>query len=301
MSWSQDVIISILFPYLLPSLPVCQKECWPKHKFRRILTYLLVSLGCCCKEEIRDTLEFFVRKTLSTSFQVKKPLSHRRQAILNHDLCFLANITARSSFRKLLACKSNLQYLYATSFLIENKANIHAEHELPLRDSSAMGFTETVALLIKHKADIHVCNNICSSLACQNGRTNTLSLFLDYKAVDINRCLFFACKYGYKDMVVLLLGKEGNLPMYGYEGFIEACARNNKDVVLFLLEQRVDVNMNNDSALRLASSHGHEDIVHLLIEHKANVHAENNQAILWANENAHKDVVSLLLEHKSSL
>jgi hypothetical protein len=42
MSWSQDVVISVLFPYLLPSLPIYQSDLWSTEHIKRILEELLV-------------------------------------------------------------------------------------------------------------------------------------------------------------------------------------------------------------------------------------------------------------------
>jgi hypothetical protein len=42
ISYSQDVLISVVFPYLLPSLPVSNWESWSSYDFRSVLEYLLV-------------------------------------------------------------------------------------------------------------------------------------------------------------------------------------------------------------------------------------------------------------------
>jgi hypothetical protein len=146
MSWSQDVIVSVLFPYLLPSLPVFDQECWLPSEFQSLLEHLLVLLANDSLETTHLSLEMFIKRTFSAAFHVVN---------IRADLCFLANIRQRSSFDKLDSCKSDAHSLYASMLLIENKADVHVNDDFALIRAYEMGFGKTIDFLEKHKCDSH--------------------------------------------------------------------------------------------------------------------------------------------------
>jgi hypothetical protein len=243
MHWLQDLVLSVLFPYLLPSLPVYEEDGWPANQFRSILEYLLISLCHINSEDTRDVLETFIRRTFSIL---------RHEISLDNDLEFLANIQKRSTFGRHYKFKSEAYSFYATSFLIENKADIHFENDYALRDGCKIGHTRTVALLLEQKADIHVSN--------------------DYG-------IRLASKHGHKDIVALLIQHKADIHAEDNDAVRLASGYGHKDVVALLLEHKADLHAEDGFAVRSASSNGHTDVVALLLEHKADVHAKNDSAI----------------------
>jgi hypothetical protein len=235
MPWSQDVAICVLFPYLLPSLPVCGNELWSKHDIRGILEDLLLSYCSIPIEKIQKLLETFVNRVLSISSSLNRNL--------DDDLSFLADIENRCSFTNVDDWESSVYSLYACTFLIENKVNIHEDNEYALQYASSAGHKDTVALLLEHKADVHE---------------------LDDEA------LLLASAYGHKDVASLLLEHKADVHTENHNCAL-TCASSNGDkgIVALLLEHKADVNVHDDYALILASRNGHKDTVALLLEHKA--------------------------------
>jgi hypothetical protein len=200
MSWSQDVLISILFPYLLPSLPVCKHECWLKQDLRSILEQLSMFYCSTPMKKVQGLLETFVRRTLSisTSYNIN----------LNNDLYFLADIEKRCSFELFDEWELSTYSLYACSFLLKNKVNIHQRYDCALKCASAYGHTSTVALLLEHKADVHAEDGFAVRFASYRGHKETVALLLEHKAhvhAGWNSALALASRNGHKDTVALLL------------------------------------------------------------------------------------------------
>jgi hypothetical protein len=233
----RDVVTFVLFPYLLPSLPVCKNEFWLKGDIRSILEHLLVFYCRIPMEKIEKLLETFVTRILSIS-------SSYGNRNLNRDLSFLADIESRCSFTKFDKWRSSVYSLYACTVLIENKVNIHEDDDCALMNACREGHKDIVALLLEHKADVHVHDD---------------------------SVLFYSSKYGYKDIVAMLLEHEANVHTCGAVALRLASCNGHKDTVALLLEHKADVHAWNDAALRLASMNGYKDIVALLLQHKADI------------------------------
>jgi ankyrin repeat protein len=174
MSWSQDVVILVLFPYLVPSVPIYKNELWSKDDIRIVLEHLLLFYSSIPMEKIQKLLEAFVTRVLS--------ISSRYNMNLDHDLSFLADIENRCSFTKIKQWRSSIYSLYACSFLIEHKFDIHEDDECALVRASENGHKGTVALLLEHKADIHTFNDQALQWATDEGHKDTAALLLEYKA-----------------------------------------------------------------------------------------------------------------------
>jgi hypothetical protein len=199
MAWSTDVIVSVLFPYLLPSFPVCKIECWVKEDIRLIFEKLLMFYCSIPAEKTRKLLETFVRRVLSTS-------SYKTD--LDNDLYFLADIEERSSFINFKKWKSNVYSLYACTFLIKHKVDIHEGNDCALVFASIKGDKDVVALLLEHKANVHVDRGHALMWAIVYGYKDTVALLLEHNAnvnADNDRALMWAIGYGHTDMVALLL------------------------------------------------------------------------------------------------
>jgi ankyrin repeat protein len=298
MYWSQDLIVFLLFPYLLPSLPIYKEDCWSTKEFRHILEYLLISFCNTSLEITQNVLEVFIRRTL-----LQDNLSCFTPNVIN-DLEFLVNIENRDSFKRVNKWKSSTHFLYASSFLIEHKANIHVLNDRAISLASQHGYKEVVALLLKHKANMHVTeeNTYHNALvwASQCGNRDVVTLLLEHKA-DIHahddNALKWACENSQKDVVVLLLKCKANIHAEDDYGLRVSSEKGYEDIVAVLLEHKADVHVDDNFALRYASKKGYIDVVALLLEHKADVYTGMYNAIECAHQNGHKDVAALLLDH----
>jgi hypothetical protein len=204
MSWSQDVIISVLFPFILPSLPVYKNECWSNKDMRQILEDLLMCLCNISMKRTQKLLAAFTRRMLSTS---------DNERYLNDELCFLADIEKRQSFYQFDLWRSDVYSRYACSFLIEHKANLHEKNDYVLRLASRKGYKDTVSLLLEHKAAIHV-NDSALLLASEEGHKDIVALLIQHKAdVRAENSFAFrkASEWGHKDVVTLLLEHKANV------------------------------------------------------------------------------------------
>jgi ankyrin repeat protein len=294
MSWSQDVVVSILFPYLLPCFPIFKNECWLKEDIRSVLEELLMFYCSVSVKKIQELLETFVKRILSISS------SYNRN--LNDDLYFLADIENRCSYKIFRECKSSVYSLYMCCFFIKHK--LFHENEYALQWTSYYGHKDTVALLLEYKANIHAYGDEALRLASEEGHKDTVALLLEHKA-NIHECgdkpLRLASKEGHKDTVALLLEHKANIRACGDEPLRLASENGHKDTVALLLEHKANIHAWRDGPLWLASEKGHKDIVALLLEHKSDVHALNHHSLRMASEKGHKDIVALLLKHKAHL
>jgi hypothetical protein len=207
MIWLQDVVISILFPYLLPSLPVCKSECWLKKKdIKCILEELLMFYCNIPVKRTQKLLEIFVRRQLGIS------CSYNRN--LNYDLNFLAEIEERCSFTQSYQWTSNVHSFYACMFLIQQKVDIHEENDYALVWASRNGHKDVVALLLTHEVNVHARYDYPLRWASEHGHKDTVALLLEHKA-DVhakNDCaLRWASKNGHQDTVALLLKYRANI------------------------------------------------------------------------------------------
>jgi hypothetical protein len=265
MYWSQDLVTYILFPYLLPSLSIHEQDCWPEDEFKAVLEYFLISFCNIGSEKTQNVLETFVRRTFLI------PNSSCYTADLNDDLSFLANIQNRDSFKKIGKWKTGAHYLYASSFLIENKA-VYSQDTLTLAIWN--NYKEVVALLLKSKANVHIDNDD-----------------------TIRR----ASKFGDRDIAAVLIEHKANIHAENDEAFIWASIYGHSDVVALLLLNKANVHVNNDEAIMHASKLGYKSIVVLLLAYNANVNSPDNCALRSAIRYGHRDIVDLLLEHKAEI
>jgi hypothetical protein len=199
MPWLLDIVISILFPYLLPSLPICKSECWSRKDLRYVLEKLLMFYCSVPIERTSNLLKTFANKVLG--------ISPHYNGSLDNDIYFLADIEERCSFTKCYKWESNV-YFYACVFLIENEIDIHVENDYALRYASAWGLKDSVALLLEHKANVHANANWALVLASKKGHKDTVALLLEHRAnvhAKNNRALKLAIILGHEDVVSLLL------------------------------------------------------------------------------------------------
>jgi hypothetical protein len=262
MYWSQNIVVFILFPYLLPSVPLVALDCWPKEKFRCVLEYILLSACDIGLDEIQDALKMFVKQTFR--YPSYKPS-------LDKDLCFLADMSQRYFFEQLISTNPEVYCLYGCSFLIENKLDIHQNNGAILKYASRCGYKDVVDLLLKHKANVHVDFEYPLRYSSAKGHMNIVALLLQHKA-DIhenNFALGWASHYGHIGVVDLLLQQKANVHAY------------------------------NNNAIVLASQNGHTNVVDLLLQHKADASSDN--PLRWAVRNGHEDTVDLLIEHKADV
>jgi hypothetical protein len=111
MPWAQDVVISVLFPYLLPSFSVKKKEYWLKDVVSVLLRYFLPAYKneCWSKEDIRYVFEELLMFLCKISLE-------RTQEVLE---TFVRRMLFISS-----SCKTNLD-----DDLLQHNADVHAKDE----------------------------------------------------------------------------------------------------------------------------------------------------------------------------
>jgi ankyrin repeat protein len=199
ISFSQDVVISVLFPYCLPSFPIVKKENWSNQDIRLILQHLLVYFCNIPMKATRNSLEIFTRRMLFISSNCKRNL--------DDDLCFLADIEQRCSFNQFHLWGSGEYSLYASSFLIQHKADLdHKDFALIL--ASGKGHKPVVTLLLQLKADVHTQDDYPVRLAAQYGHKDVIALLIEHKAnvhAHGNFALLLANTFGHKEVVNLVL------------------------------------------------------------------------------------------------
>lgn len=90
----------------------------------------------------------------------------------------------------------------------------------------------------------------------------------------------------------------------GWTPLIFASRYGFKDIVSLLIDKGVDINLksiiNNTTVLMHASIGGHLDIVKMLLDAGANINEKDkygNTALTWSLSNGHNDVVELLKKH----
>jgi hypothetical protein len=270
MPWSQDIVVSILLPYLLPSFPVYKNESWSTKNMRRVFEELLMFHCHVPTEKTQDLLRTFIRRVLSISSSCDINLDDH----LDDHLDFLADIKKRCSFNIFYKWKSSVHSLYASTFLIEHRADVHEDDDYALRLASINGHKDTVTLLLQHNANLHAKEDQAFRHACSNGQEDTVALLLQHKA-NVHAMNNYALRW--------------------------ASRGGHKDIVALLLEHKADVHANDDEALRLESLYGCKDIVALLLEHKADVHANDDEALRSASRFGHKDTIALLLQHNAHI
>jgi hypothetical protein len=202
MYWSHDVVIFVLFPYLIPSLPIVE-DYWSETDFRWILENLLMLFCGISLKETQGMLMRFLKHIF--------PVSSYRADI--SDLYFIGNISERCSFDKLLKF-SDIQCFYACSFLIENKADIHVDNDIILRHASCVDYKDVVVLLLEHKANVHVCDDLALKLSACLGHKDIVASLLEHKAnvhIDDDWPIKISTERGHKEIVFLLLEHKANI------------------------------------------------------------------------------------------
>ena len=113
---------------------------------------------------------------------------------------------------------------------------------------------------------------------------------------NINCQFVNASRYGYLEVVKLLIEKGANVRAQNNQGIIDAEKFGNLEIVEFLIKNGADFRSDNGGTLIEASAEGYLSIVELLIINGANVWAKHNQAIIYASEGGHLEIVSLLID-----
>ena len=158
--------------------------------------------------------------------------------------------------------------------------------------------------------------------ACKSGETKVVQLLLERcnseeSGLNIKdeggwTSLMWACFYGHKDVIQLLMDHSDRIELnarsnLGMTAFILACSIGHKDVVKLLLDHSETIELNTRynngvTGFILACFNGRKDVVKLLLEHseRIDLNARSNNgwnAFMWACEHGHKDVVKLFLDH----
>jgi len=165
------------------------------------------------------------------------------------------------------ACKEG--DLEKVKLLVENKADITAEHNTALIEASYHGQLEIVKFLLENKADIAAENNEALQEASLKGHSEIVKFLIENKA-DVAA----------KNNAVIRLAS--------YRGHLET--------VKFLVENKADITAENNGAIRLARENERTEVVKYL-ESLSNPPPLSNQALLKMKEkHLPKQVISEFLE-----
>ena len=120
-----------------------------------------------------------------------------------------------------------------------------------------------------------------------NGPQKLKQLFrpLRESIVNINYQFINASRYGYLEVIKLLIEKGANIRTQNNQAIIEASEHGHLEIIDLLIKNGIDIRTQNNQAIVNASKGGYLEIVKLLINYGADVCALNNQAIILASEN----------------
>jgi len=134
---------------------------------------------------------------------------------------------------------------------------------------------------------------------------------IDIKNLNIND-LFFnkSCKYGYLEIVKLLLKNNANINQKDYEGYtplIYASIYGQLEIVKLLIKYGANINEKNNynyNALYFACVYGHLEIVKLLLENGVNINEKDYHGytpLLYVSRYGKIKIVKLLLENGANI
>jgi ankyrin repeat protein len=138
--------------------------------------------------------------------------------ITKNKKCYLFLVFLFSSLRKKEISFMNIELLQDASWvgdletvknLLENKADINAGNNGPLRCASANGHLEIVKFLVENKADVNAENNAIQP-ACENGRLEIVKFLVENKAditANNNEAVQWASRFHRMEIVKFLLSK----------------------------------------------------------------------------------------------
>ena len=135
-------------------------------------------------------------------------------------------------------------------YLVENKADIHAENNFYIRWASEYGHLDIVKYLVDNKADIHAENNYSVRLASYNGHLETVKYLVENNA-NIHS----------DDKSIILSGCS----------VVLASQNDHFDVVRYLIDNKADIHAGNDFPVSWASIRGNFETVKYLVENKADI------------------------------
>ena len=162
--------------------------------------------------------------------------------------------------------------LKGVSMMLSRGADIHAQNDFVLFDTSRYGHLEVVKYLIENGADVHARDDEALRYASLNGHLEVVR-YLTEQGANI---------HADDDLALIWASLKGHL-----------------EVVKYLVEKGADIHARNDEALRMASKKDHLDVVKYLVEH--GVHALDDLALRWASANGHLEVVKYLIVLMSML
>jgi hypothetical protein len=164
--------------------------------------------------------------------------------------------------------------LAALQELVEQGADIHADHEQALLFAANNGHSELVRFLLDHGADIHAKDDLALQWTVDNGHLEIVRLLLD-RGADL---------HAENDIALEWAAEGGRL-----------------EIVRLLLDHGADIAAEDSLALLVAAENGHTAIVQLLLERGADIHVDGDQALHWAVLNGHIETADFLAARGLSL
>ncbi|KAJ3308149.1 hypothetical protein HDV04_001724, partial [Boothiomyces sp. JEL0838] len=194
-----------------------------------------------------------------------------------------------------------------------------------IRSCCKYGYMDILVHYINHpNVDLQCFGNTPLISACKSNHIQVVELLLKTldPSVNNNECIRICAKYGYIDLVKLLLKDPRVTPtdtlwrccINGHYNTVEylmdycdpsesnnlairqACINGNIDIIKCLLnDSRVDPSDYDNEAIKYASYFGHLKVVEMLLrDPRVNCNAEKGTSLLYAIQNGHSDVVELL-------
>ncbi|KAJ3268041.1 hypothetical protein HDV01_003513 [Terramyces sp. JEL0728] len=194
-----------------------------------------------------------------------------------------------------------------------------------VRSSCKYGYMEMLLHYINHpKVDLQCFNNAPLVSACKSNHIQIVELLLKTidPSVNNNECIRICAKYGYIDLVKLLLRDPRVVPtdtlwrccinghfstvkylmdyVEPYESnnlaIRQACINGNVDIIKLLLDDsRVDPSDHDNEAIKYASYFGHLKVVEMLLsDPRVDCNADKGMSLFYAIQNGHSGVVELL-------
>lgn len=180
-------------------------------------------------------------------------------------------------------------------FLIDNNADIHCLNDKPLRLACMYRNFKNVKLLVENGANIAARDYEAIDHAIEYERKDILKYLLkNCKDTEDSYPLMIACKYGYLDIVELLIERGFDVHYHDDKGLVYASSKGYIDIVKLLVKNGANINANSDEPFMNAVRNGNYDVVKFLIKKRSDVYANIEKAIEISKKNDHLKLYNYL-------
>ena len=203
------------------------------------------------------------------------------------------------------ACKTG--NIVMVEFLLDKGADINAGNGKALMNASGYGHYETVEFLLNNGAELNNLSLVYASINGHIEIVTLLLNYSREKGVEIDKdgkALVESIINRQIDVSMVLLDSNSNTnwnSVYTVEilntALIEASKYGYDQIIQLLIDKGAEVDVGNNLPLIIASKYGHIEIVNILLENNANADAQDSLALVWASKYDYATIVELLLEY----